>query len=102
MTAECISAWHQYFCQRRKSAGRPERRPASLLGDAPLIDRSPAAASLRASADVTDPFLVALLFRGCRLRGKLQYGCRLALAQQCQQHDAPVRKLDRVVMRGHL
>jgi hypothetical protein len=37
-----------------------------------------------------------------RLRRQLQNARRLALSQQCEQHDGPVGKLESIVMRGRL
>ena len=55
-----------------------------------------------ASTNEAHAFLFAGLDFGLRLRRKLQHACRLALAQQGQQHGAPVGKLERIVMRGQL
>jgi hypothetical protein len=43
--------------------------------------------------------LLLLYFEFCRrLRGKLEYGCFLALAQMGQENDSPVWKFERIVM----
>src|SRR5271156_3412612 len=54
------------------------------------------------STDETDAFLFACLNFGLGLCRQLQHGCRLAFAEKCQQYGAPIRKFERVVMRGQL
>jgi len=40
--------------------------------------------------------------RGSWLRRELKHGCRLTLAQECQQHGSPIREFERIVMGGRL
>jgi hypothetical protein len=47
---------------------------------------------------VGDTLLGIRLDRGRWLRRKLKHGCRLTLAQECQQHSPPIRKFERIVM----
>ena len=54
------------------------------------------------SAYVVDAPLGIFLGRGYRPRRQLKHRCRLTLAQQRQQHGPPVRKFERIVMRGQL
>ena len=53
-------------------------------------------------AHVGDALLGIRLGRGSWPRRQLKHGCRLTLAQACQQHGAPVRKFERIVMCGQL
>jgi hypothetical protein len=48
-----------------------------------------------------DPLLSIRLGRGRRLRRQLKHCCRLTLAQERQQHGAPIWKFERIVMCHH-
>jgi hypothetical protein len=70
-------------------------------GSGRLFDRYDGSAfgtSVLDSPDRTDPYLLARLNLGLRPRRQLQNTGRLAFGQQREQHDAPIRKLKRIMM----
>src|SRR5262249_16784578 len=64
-----------------------------------MTSRPPARTAFR-SADIFNPLLGLDLFLAVRLSRKLQHDPRLAIGQVSQEHDRPVRKLKRIVMRS--
>jgi hypothetical protein len=64
--------------------------------------RQPTQVCPQASAHKGDALLGISLSRGRWLRRQLKHCCRLTLAQTRQQHGAPIRKFESIVMRGKL